>query len=245
MNKYSGIPFYRTLVSSPLKSFRVVYKETDLFILAEKDLTSETLSLVRSIRLPLEAYILKNPLFLKSLQPLPEDPYAPEIVRTMLKAGMVAKVGPMASVAGAIAEKVGKTLLKKGFTSQIAVENGGDIFVFLKKPVKIALFAGDSPFSGKIAILIKKELMPCGVCSSSGKIGHSLSFGKADAITVVHKDTAIADALATAFGNTLKTKEDFKKIVSKAKKIKDLIGIVAILEDKLFLFGKELKVEAI
>lgn len=245
MNKYSGIPFYRTLVSSPLKSFRVVYKETDLFILAEKDLTSETLSLVRSIRLPLEAYILKNPLFLKSLQPLPEDPDAPEIVRTMLKAGMVAKVGPMASVAGAIAEKVGKTLLKKGFTSQIAVENGGDIFVFLKKPVKIALFAGDSPFSGKIAILIKKELMPCGVCSSSGKIGHSLSFGEADAITVVHKDTAIADALATAFGNTLKTKEDFKKIVSKAKKIKDLIGIVAILEDKLFLFGKELKVEAI
>lgn len=245
MNKYSGIPFYRTLVSSPLKSFRVVYKETDLFILAEKDLTSETLSLVRSIRLPLEAYILKNPLFLKSLQPLPEDPDAPEIVRTMLKAGIVAKVGPMASVAGAIAEKVGRTLLKKGLTSQIAVENGGDIFVFLKKPVKIALFAGDSPFSGKIALLIKKELMPCGVCSSSGKIGHSLSFGKADAITVVHKDTAIADALATAFGNILKTKEDFKKIVSKAKKIKDLIGIVAILEDKLFLFGKELKVEAI
>lgn len=245
MNKYSGIPFYRTLVSSPLKSFRVVYKETDLFILAEKDLTSETLSLVRSIRLPLEAYILKNPLFLKSLQPLPEDPDAPEIVKTMLKAGIVAKVGPMASVAGAIAEKVGRTLLKKGLTSQIAVENGGDIFVFLKKPVKIALFAGDSPFSGKIALLIKKELMPCGVCSSSGKIGHSLSFGKADAITVVHKDTAIADALATAFGNILKTKEDFKKIVSKAKKIKDLIGIVAILEDKLFLFGKELKVEAI
>jgi len=174
MNKYSGIPFYRTLVSSPLKSFRVVYKETDLFILAEKDLTSETLSLVRSIRLPLEAYILKNPLFLKSLQPLPEDPDAPEIVKTMLKAGMVAKVGPMASVAGAIAEKVGRTLLKKGLTSQIAVENGGDIFVFLKKPVKIALFAGDSPFSGKIALLIKKELMPCGVCSSSGKIGHSL-----------------------------------------------------------------------
>lgn len=245
MNKYSGIPFYRTLVSSPLKSFRVVYKETDLFILAEKDLTSETLSLVRSIRLPLEAYILKNPLFLKSLQPLPEDPDAPEIVRTMLKAGIMAKVGPMASVAGAIAEKVGRTLLKKGLTSQIAVENGGDIFVFLKKPVKIALFAGDSPFSGKIALLIKKELMPCGVCSSSGKIGHSLSFGKADAITVVHKDTAIADALATAFGNTLKTKQDFKKIVLKAKRIKDLIGIVAILEDKLFLFGKELKVEAI
>lgn len=245
MNKYSHIPFYRTLVSSSLKSFRVVYKQTDLFILAEKDLTSETLSIIRNIRIPLEAYILKNPLFLKSLHPLAEDPDAPEIVKTMLKAGLLAKVGPMASVAGAIAEKVGKTLLEKGLTSQVVVENGGDIFLFLKKSAKIALFAGDSFFSGKIALLIKKQLMPCGVCTSSAKIGHSLSFGKADAITVVHKNTAIADALATAFGNILKNQEDFKKIASKAKKIKDLIGIVAILKDKIFFFGKDLMIEPI
>lgn len=245
MNKYSGIPFYRTVSSAPLKSFRVVYKETDLFVLAEKDLTSETLSLVRSVRLPLEAYILKNPAFLKSLEPLPDDEKAPEIVKVMLKAGSIAQVGPMASVAGAIAEKVGKALLEKGFTSQVAVENGGDIFLALKKDARVCLFAGDSPFSGKLALVIKKELMPCGVCTSSGKIGHSLSLGVADAVTVVHKDTATADALATAFGNMLKKPDDFKRIINMAKKIEGLFGVSAILGEKVFLFGKNLRIEPI
>ncbi len=243
MNKYSVIPFYRTLVSTPLKKFRVVYKETDLQILAEKELVSEALSIIKEIRLPLETYIIKNPEFLKSLVPLALDPEAPEIVKIMLKAGKVAGVGPMAAVAGAIAERMGKMLLEKGLTSQVAVENGGDIFLALKKDAKVALFAGDSPFSGKIALLIKKELMPCGVCTSSAKIGHSLSFGKADALTVVHKDTAIADALATSFGNTFKKAEDFKKIVAKAEKIDGLMGIVAILKDKIFVWGKYIRLD--
>ena len=105
MNKYSAIPFYRTFTSTPLKAFRVVYKETDLYVLAEKDLTSETLALVRKVRMPLESYILKNPPFLKSLDPLPEDPSAPEIVKAMLKAGIIAGVGPMAGVAEQLLKK--------------------------------------------------------------------------------------------------------------------------------------------
>ncbi len=245
MNKFSGIPFYRTIASTPLKSFRVVYKETDLFVLAEKELISETLEFVRKVRLPLEAYILKNPLFLKSLKPLSEDRTAPDLIRTMFKAGSVAGVGPMASVAGAIAEKVGRFFIEKGLTSQVAVENGGDIFLFLKKDAKVALFAGNSPFSGKIALVIKKELMPCGVCTSSAKIGHSLSFGSVDALTVVHRDTAIADALATAFGNLIDKPEDFKRVVNRAKKIDGLFGVVAILGEKLFLFGKDIKIEPV
>ncbi len=245
MNKYSTIPFYRTLVSTPLKKFRVVYKETDLQILAEKELVSEALSIIKEIRLPLETYIIKNPEFLKSLIPLPFDPKAPEIVKIMLKAGEIAEVGPMASVAGAIAERVGKMLLENRLTSQVAVENGGDIFLSLKKDAKVALFAGDSPFSGKIALLIKKELMPCGVCTSSAKIGHSLSLGKADALTVVHKDTAIADALATSFGNVFKRAEDFKKILTRAEKIGNLLGIVGILNDKVFIWGKHIRLESL
>jgi ApbE superfamily uncharacterized protein (UPF0280 family) len=243
--KFSQIPFYRTQISTPLKTFRVVYKETDLQILAERDLTSEVISIIREIRTPLEAYILKNPLFLKSLVPLPDDPEAPEIVKTMLKAGEIAGVGPMASVAGAIAEKVGRILLEKGLTSQVAVENGGDIFLNLNKTARVALFAGDSPFSGKIALVIEKEIMPCGVCTSSGKIGHSLSFGRADAVTVVHKDTAVADALATAFGNILKTFKDFNKVVNKAEKVKNLLGVVGIVEDRIFIWGKFIYIELI
>ncbi|MFN4131574.1 MAG: UPF0280 family protein [Caldimicrobium sp.] len=243
--KYSGIPFYRTLVKSPLKSFRVVYKQTDLLILAEKELTKETLSLVIEIRRPLEAYIIKNPLFLKSLEPLPDDPKAPEIVRKMLFAGQIAGVGPMASVAGAIAETVGKKLIEQGYTKEIVVENGGDIFLALKREAIVSIFAGNSIFSGKIALKIPAELQPCGVCTSSGKIGHSLSFGEAEAITVVHKDTAIADALATAYGNLLKIEEDFKKISILAQKIEDLYGVFAIINNKFYGVSEKIRIEAI
>ncbi len=241
--KYATIPFYRTLVSSSLNFFRVVYKETDLLVLAEKELAKETLFLVRKIRLPLESYIAKNPYFLKSLTPLPYDEGAPEIVKEMLKAGEIAEVGPMASVAGAIAERVGSLLIEKGYTSEVVVENGGDIYLNLKRETKVAIFAGESPFSGKVALKLKKELMPCGVCTSSGKIGHSLSFGEAEAITVVHKNTAIADALATAFGNIIHSVEDFYKIVSRAKKIENLYGILCIIKDKLLVWGEEIKIE--
>lgn len=240
---YAQVPFYRTLISSGLKPFRVVYKETDLLVLAEKKLIKETLFYVRKVRAPLEAYIIKNPLFLRSLEPLPEDEKASEIVQEMLKAGKIAGVGPMASVAGVIAEKVGNLLIKKGYTSEVVVENGGDIYLNLKREARVAIFAGDSPFSGKIGLKIKKEFMPCGVCTSSGKIGHSLSFGKAEAITVVHKNTAIADALATAFGNMLNSAEDFSKVITKAKRIKDLLGVLCILEDKLMFWGEKLELE--
>lgn len=244
-NPHSSIPFYRVAVQTPLVKFRVVYKESDLLVLAERDLTKETLNLVREIRLPLEGYIMKNPTFLKSLVPLPEDPEAPPLVGKMLTAGQVAKVGPMASVAGAIAEAVGKTLIKKGLTTEIVVENGGDIFLALKREAKVALFAGDSPFSGKMALLIPADLQPCGVCTSSGKVGHSLSFGLAEAITVVHKDTAIADALATAFGNMIKEGKDFNKIIAKAKMMKDLYGVFAVLNDKFYAFSTKIKLEPI
>ncbi|MFN3505418.1 MAG: UPF0280 family protein [Caldimicrobium sp.] len=243
--KYAGIPFYRTQVKSSLKSFRVVYKQTDLLVLADNELVKETLSLVIEIRKPLEMYILKNPLFLKSLEPLPDDGEAPEIVRKMLYAGRIAGVGPMASVAGAIAEAVGKALLEKNLTQEIVVENGGDIFLNLKKEARVLIFAGDSYFSGKLALIIPKEVQPCGVCTSSGKIGHSLSFGKADAITVVHKDTAVADALATKFGNMLREGKDFKKIISLAERIDNIYGIFAVVKDKFFTYTKKIFIEPV
>ncbi|MCS7200515.1 MAG: UPF0280 family protein [Caldimicrobium sp.] len=240
-NSFSLIPTYRAWVQSPLRCFRVVYKQTDLFVLAERDLTLETMDLVRKIRAPLEAYILQNPHFLKSLEPLPEDEEAPMLVRVMLRAGKTAGVGPMASVAGAIAEAVGRALLEQGLTREVAVENGGDIFLALRREARVALFAGNSPFSGRLALVIPAELQPCGVCTSSGKVGHSLSFGRADAVTVVHRDTAIADALATSFGNLLKGPEDFKVLSSRVKKVEGLYGVLAVLEGKLFVYSERIK----
>ena len=239
----SEIRHYRSWIKpgEDLISFRVVYKETDIAVLAEKDLTMQTLTFVQEIREPLETYIIEHPEFFKSLKPLPEDPKAPEIAKRMLWAGKACGVGPMASVAGAIAEAVGRRILEEGLSSQVAVENGGDIFLALKRPATVAIYAGDSPLSGKIGLRLREELMPCGVCTSSGKLGHSLSLGKAEAVCVVAREAALADAAATALGNLVKGKRSLKKVLSEAQKWPNILGVICIIEDKIGLYGPELE----
>ncbi|WP_457756106.1 UPF0280 family protein [Thermodesulfatator indicus] len=233
---------YRTHIGAQrLIPFRVVLKESDLLILAEKDLSQKTLEILYTIRQELENYIIKNPQFLKSLKPLPFDPEAPSIIQKMLKAGKIAGVGPMAAVAGAVAQEVGEKLINLGFTSEVVVENGGDIYLALKNNATVAIWAGNSPLSGKLGLRIKKDLMPCGVCTSSGTVGHSLSLGKADALCVIAKDTALADACATALGNMVNTPKDFKKLKKALKSLPQALGVVCILNDKLFAQGKAIE----
>lgn len=230
--------FYRSWISAPgLVSFQVQVKETDLHIQADSLLTSETEELVLSYRHQIESYIVKNPDFLTSLVPVPQDILAPPVVREMIEAGQQAGVGPMAAVAGAIAEKVGRDLLKEQKTGEIIVENGGDIFVAIRSEARIGIFAGASPLSGKVGIAIPVGQMPTGVCTSSGTVGHSLSFGKADAVTVVAQSTALADAVATAVGNVVKEKRDIDHGLSLAKEIEGISGVVIIVGDKIGAWG--------
>lgn len=244
LDPYGQVPFYRTLVTTDLCKFRVVYRQTDLLVLAERDLSLEVGRIVREVRFPLEGYVLGHPEFLVSLSPLPVDEEAPDIVKEMLLAGRVAGVGPMAAVAGVIAEKVGRAVLERGLSSQVVVENGGDVFLWLKKEARVCLFAGiDSPFSNRVCVVVPARFMPCGVCTSSGKIGHSLSFGKADAITVIHKKASIADALATALGNLLREEGDVDKVLNQARKVEGILGVVGVLGEKLFVWGKGIRLE--
>ncbi|MDO9462392.1 MAG: UPF0280 family protein, partial [Deltaproteobacteria bacterium] len=219
--------FYRSWISAPgLVTFQVQVKETDLHIQAESPLTSDTEELVLSYRHQIESYIASHPDFITSLVPVPQDILAPAIVREMIEAGRQAGVGPMAAVAGAIAGRVGRDLLDHGKTGEIIVENGGDIFVATRTDARIGIFAGGSPLSGKVGIAIPAGQMPVGVCTSSGTVGHSLSFGKADAVTVVAGCTALADAVATAIGNVVKGKRDIDRGLSLAKDIGEISGVV-------------------
>jgi ApbE superfamily uncharacterized protein (UPF0280 family) len=159
-------------------------------------------------RSSIEAYIGSSPDFLNSLKPLPHDALAPPIVREMIGAGMAANVGPMAAVAGAIADHVGRDLLE--YSRNVIVENGGDIFMHCTSDIRVGIFAGRSALSNRIALKIRKEEMPLGVCTSSGTVGHSLSFGKADAVRVKAGTACLADAAATAIGNRVKDKTDIQ-----------------------------------
>lgn len=228
---------YRNYVKAEnLVKFEVIEKETDLLILAEENLYDKALASVIKYRAQLESYIASDPQFLKSFSPYPVRANAPAIVREMASAAKRAKVGPMAAVAGAIAEFVGKDLLP--FSGEIIVENGGDIFLKINQTRKVGIYAGNSPFSEKIALEFDPSTYPFSVCTSSGTVGHSFSFGKADAVVVVAENAALADAAATAIGNVVKEIADIEQGLSLAKKIKNLVGVLIIKDDRLGALGK-------
>jgi len=217
-------------------SFQIRYRETDLWIRAQRPLEKEALEAVLNCRHQLEEYIAQFPDFLHSLAPLPDDPFAPPLVRQMLAAARKAGVGPMASVAGAIAQSVGLSL--RPLSPSIIIENGGDCYVDLQEETRVGIFAGpDSPFTGKIALRFTADRFPLGICTSSGTIGHSLSFGKADAVTVVARDAALADAAATALGNLVQNPQDISKALELAPSIPLIEGALIIVEDKIGIWG--------
>lgn len=228
--------FYRQLHSSKdLVHFNVKIEQTDLNIGAQKMLTKESIKFIKECRQDIEGYIKEVPEFLTSLKPLSCRIDAPPIVRTMCQGAEKTGVGPMAAVAGAIAQFVGQGLLE--FSREIIVENGGDIYIKSSIERIIGVYAGDSPLSERIGVRISPGDCPLGVCTSSGKIGHSLSFGRADAVMVISPDTALADAAATAIGNLVKTVDDIQWAINSAKNIQGVTGVLVIIEDKFGAWG--------
>lgn len=223
-----------------LVHFQLAVAETDLDIGVRKERFSPELvewvaEIIRACRKPLEDYIQKDPDFLSALKPYPVLPGAPEIVCRMSEAGRLAGVGPMAAVAGAVAEWVGNVIAKR--SRDVIVENGGDIFMRTSRTRKVGIFAGSSPLSNRIALEIKPDHTPLGICTSSGKVGHSLSFGKADAVVVLSPSVPLADAVATATGNLVQTPDDLERAIEFASQIQGVTGILAIKNDRLALWG--------
>ncbi len=227
---------YRNLVDQDtLVSTKVMVGETDLHILADADVEQESHNLICSARNLINAYIKKHPIFLTSLTPLKQDHLAPPLIQAMLHASLTADIGPMGAVAGAVAEFVGQGLLSSGLTQEVIVENGGDIFLQRNKECCFGIFAGESPLSNKVGLQIKQDDMPLGICSSSATIGHSLSLGTSDAITVLAQDTTIADTVATRLGNEMQ--DDMNHVLEVAKTFSDIRGVVIIKDENLGAWG--------
>jgi uncharacterized protein len=223
-----------------------VYKDAR-FRISREGYDAATLA-IRAGRRNLERYLLLNPAFRDSLVPLP-DPLpdssiplspgsgtVPPLARAMHRASLATGVGPMAAVAGAFAEAAGRAALTAGARESI-VENGGDIFMKLESPLVIGLYAGDSSLSGKLAFMIEPDRTPLGVCSSSGTLGHSLSFGKCDLATVFSADTALADAAATLAANLVSTEADIQPTLERVGAIPGILGLLIIKGGKLGMTG--------
>lgn len=227
---------YRNLFKGiNLTFFDVTVFETDLRIGAGKNLYSKALELVNFHRAALEEYIRLHPGFMTSLAPVEPVGNPPGIIKRMCDAAKKAGVGPMAAVAGAVSELVGVGLLE--YTSEVIVENGGDIYIKTDVPRKIGIYAGASVLSEKIALEIMPAKTPAGICTSSGTVGHSLSFGKADAAVIISMDTFLADAVATATGNIVKSADDIERALEFASGIEGVDGALIIVGDKMGAWG--------
>lgn len=228
---------YRSSSVGDLLKYRVVIGESDLWVLSKNDLRIEIQRLLKFYRRQLKGYIDSHPGFLETLTPLPDDNQAPLLIRSMLRASNLAGVGPMAAVAGAIAAAVGSGFPAEE-VSELIIENGGDIYLRSHTERVVAVFAGpDSPFSGKLGILIPPQPEGIGICTSSGKFGPSFSFGKADAVMTISSDPSVADAAATAGANRVQTGADLPQAISFLQNIPGISGALIIKADQIAVWG--------
>jgi len=231
-----GIIYRNLIKASDLYSFQVEIKESNLLVLADKRLPKQTEEALIWYREDIEQYIYKSPRFKVTFKPFPLEEKMPPIVRAMAEAAQAAKVGPMAAVAGAIAEFVGKELLNH--CRQVIVENGGDIFMKVRKKRKVGIYAGDSPLSGKITLEIEPQDTPLGICCSAGTFGHSQSLGRADAVVILSPSATLADAVATAVGNIVKDDSSIEEGLGFLKKIPSIRGGIIIKGKRMGAWGK-------
>ncbi len=208
------------------QKFQVVVEETDLWITvsaafdagAARDIAAKT---ALALRKDILFWCGRNPAFRHSLTPLPAPEHAPDIVRRMAQGAALMGVGPFAAVAGAIAERVANALAealrRAALPPDVIVENGGDTYLHSTGPRVVALLP--KPEEGEsVGLLFRPEDFPLSLCSSSGRIGHSLSFGRGDLAMVRARDGALADAAATAYGNMLCDAQSVNKALKRAEK---------------------------
>jgi ApbE superfamily uncharacterized protein (UPF0280 family) len=192
---------------------------------------------IRRSRFELELYVRANPKFLYTLTPIPA-PEKPLVAKLMAQAAAKADVGPMAAVAGAIADLAVLDMKRAGCMVAV-VENGGEIMADSDQPVDVAVAAGQEPLSKRFGFRLTE--FPIAVATSSGRFSHAFSFGDAEAATVFAKDAALADAAATAVGNVVKGEDAEAAIQAGIKRglsIEGIEGVLVIYKGKVGTAGK-------
>ena len=217
-------------------SYQVVLEQSDLFVISTIDLRSRILDRLSLVRRDIKGYITMHPEFASSLDPVEVGEHSPEIVRAMSGAAGLFGVGPMAAVAGAISQDIADHV--SAISPDILVENGGDIFIHSSIDRVVGLLPHpEEPVV--LGIKIFKEETPCSVCSSSATIGHSLSLGQGDLVTVRARSGAVADAAATALCNMLSSRKSLtgiKNIRPELEK-KGITGVLAQVGEDLLVWG--------
>lgn len=215
-------------------AFEVAVGETDLMVLAESELREEARAAAKIARRQIQSHAALAPEFLSAREPLPTPGGLPHIVAAMYRAGHIAGTGPMAAVAGALAEYVARDL--SAHSEQVIVENGGDLFMISARERLVAVTAPGSELDGRIALAVPPGER--GICTSSGTVGHSASAGCADAVVIAAPDAATADAIATATANRVSAPGDVESAVEWARERADVQQVLIICGDAVGAWGQ-------
>ena len=222
--------------------FCVKFLESDLWIGVDSgsysaSMEADTYAMLVELRRSMDAYLLMDPQYKATLTPYDAGLEAPDILKEMSKVSHKTGIGPMSAVAGAVALNVAEFIKIKFGVKEIIVENGGDIYAEANADMDISVFAGQSPLSEKIGLHIPAADFPLGICTSSGTVGPSLSLGRADAVMIVCKDVLLADSYATAMANRIQSVNDLQPVIDRIQNIPDILGAIAIKDDRLALCG--------
>jgi ApbE superfamily uncharacterized protein (UPF0280 family) len=218
------------------RTYRTFTHKEAVFRICCDRFDAATAEIVRQRRI-LEDYIARHPAFRRSLQPMALRPDAPPIARRMARAARLVGVGPMAAVAGAMAECAARAGLEAGAAEAI-VENGGDIYLQAQESVIVGLHTGTAELADRLAFSLDPHDTPVAICSSSGKMGHSMSLGQCDLAVVVARDAALADAAATQAANLVRTVDDVEPALEHIVGIEGVDGVVIVQHDRVGLAGK-------
>jgi len=182
-------------------------------------------------------YIDLHPDFRDSFEPVELRSDAPEVAQRMARAAWLVGVGPMAAVAGAMAQYAAEAAMEAG-AAEVIVDNGGDIYLRVAKPALIGLGTGTAELADGLAFSLQADDTPVAICSSSGQMGHSKSLGKCDLAVVVARDAALADAAATQAANLVTTVEDVDPALERIVGIEGVDGVLIVKDDKVGLAGQ-------
>ena len=227
---------YRSNVNNKEKyTWRVVYKQSDLLVSSNKDIKKKIEEPLKEIYKLLEFCIEKDSSFKKSLSPVKPSHYFPRIVVEMCQKTSVFNVGPMAAVAGVVCDYLAGRLQK--YCDCLIIENGGDVYIKSNKDVNVGVYIRNKYFKNSVALKVRAGDTPCGLCSSSSKFGHSLSFGHCDLAVVSARSVISADGAATAVANSVNNASDVKLTLNYFKKFDSIDGILIIKDDNIGLWG--------
>ncbi len=242
MNLFQPRTYRSQFNSERFTGFEINYLETDLWIGVDPtsfndEMKDLALNKIKGLRNKFDEYINAEPFFAKSLKPFQPSEIAPSEAIEMAAAAEEAGIGPMSAVAGLFAREIGEEILQNFPVEEMVIENGGDIFTLLKDELVLSVFAGGSPLSERIGLVIPPKKNKLGICTSAGTVGPSLSYGKADAVVVICEDILLADAFATAFGNKVKSPNDVEKVIKQSEKYSEILSLLIICEDKIGIWG--------